>query len=143
MTPTPTAMKPRNVAGRLATRRVTGSVDSGPAGDLGAGLVKIALPEVDVRGLLQLAIVVPAQIDDDDVPVPEIRLHVGGESRFQKILVGAPGPVLIERRRVLEHVGDEDQGLLAPVVDLLGARDELQGLEDRRLLADLGGEAFL
>src|SRR5262245_8754597 len=71
ITPTPAARKPRNVAGRLETRRVTGSVDGGPARDLGAGLVEIALPEIDVRGLLHLPIAIPSEIDDDDVPVPE------------------------------------------------------------------------
>ena len=73
----------------------------------------------------------------------EICLHVGGESRSQKVLVAAAGPVLIERRGVLEHVRDDDEGLLASVADFLRPRDELQRLEDGRLLADLGRQAFV
>src|SRR5256885_2722123 len=95
-----------------------------------------------MRRLLQLPIVVPTKIDDDDVPVPEIRLHVGGEARSQKLLVAAPRAVVIERRGVLEHVGDDNEGLAASVVDLLRPGNELQRLENRRLLADLRGQAL-
>src|SRR5438309_11566269 len=92
--------------------------------------------------LLQLPIVVPTKVDDDDVPVPEIRLHVGGEARSPKVLVAAPRAVVIERRGVLEHVGDDDEGLAASVVDLLRPGNELQRLAHRPLLAGPRGQAL-
>src|SRR5207253_10371417 len=66
----------------------------------------------------------------------------GGEARSQKLLVAAPRAVVIERRGVLEHVGDDNEGLAASVVDLLRPGNELQRLENRRLLADLRGQAL-
>src|SRR6185503_15606270 len=116
--------------------------DARPARHLAAGIMKIALPELDMRRLLQVAISVAAQIYDDDLPVSEVGFHVARVPGSHEILVAAPLPVVTEARGVLEHVRDEDERLAAAVLDLLRAGDQLQRFENRRTLAHLGGQAL-
>src|SRR5689334_808279 len=111
--------------------RSHGSVDARPAGQLSAGIMEIPLPELDVRSLLQLAISVAAQIDDNDVPASEVCFHVARVPGSHEILVAAPVPVVTEALGVLEHVRDEDERLAAAVLDLLRAGDQLQRFENR------------
>src|SRR5499426_1764815 len=142
ITPTPATMNPMKIEGRLATLRTRMLVDSSPPSDCSACIVKILLPELEMRRLLKTAIVVTTEIDHDDVPVPEVGLHVAREPRAEKILIATTVPIVAEPVGVLQHVGDDNEGLSAPVLDLLRSRDQLQRLENRRPLPDLRREAL-